>query len=447
MNRDTVQHQVEYDQHELHVEYVDRPDVAVGEIRTLYWDGQFYVGAGSVILFGIENISDVPANNVSINVQLYIGPRLIISGLEIYVNGIGLSQNEFCIYDDSLLLLSCEYPELRAHEYLQFGIHNLAPTETATATPIVTINVSTTGETNTSNNSKTFSAPVLPLIETNYHVSLSNVPQYSFLDQHYSIDYSFSIPYSSADTYLPTHAVFLVNGFDVVNTSVSSRSSNNLDFTCSERYNWVYCKAISGYRKHPQGTFIEGTIEIVSTTSDRSFIGTFANTYFNGRPTPVNVINPRYDLIYNTIWNFFSATIAHPSPALAVMSWDKNTYALNHNPFIRIIEPDMKMDPNVIDSFSIHVWSDSDAGGIALTVTETDKNTGIFEGTVSLTTTDESSGHRLRVTGGDSIFAKYQDSTLSAGAVTNYLDITASAKISNMYIISPTFPISPTPFP
>jgi hypothetical protein len=159
------------------------------------------------------------------------------------------------------------------------------------------------------------------------------------------------------------------------------------------------------------------------------------------------VINPRYDLIYNTIWNFFSATIAHPSPALAVMSWDKNTYALNHNPFIRIIEPDMKMDPNVIDSFSIHVWSDSDAGGIDLTVTETDKNTGIFEGTVSLTTTDESSGHRLRVTGGDSIFAKYQDSTLSAGAVTNYLDITASAKISNMYIISPTFPISPTPFP
>ena len=51
----------------------------------------------------------------------------------------------------------------------------------------------------------------------------------------------------------------------------------------------------------------------------------------------------------------------------------------------------------------VDVWSESDPGGISLTVVETNEATGMFEGKVSFTTSDESSGHRLRVSEGDTV--------------------------------------------
>jgi hypothetical protein len=41
----------------------------------------------------------------------------------------------------------------------------------------------------------------------------------------------------------------------------------------------------------------------------------------------------------------------------------------------------MNLNPEAIDNFEVDAWSDSDAGGIDLTVTETNEATGIFEGT------------------------------------------------------------------
>ncbi len=79
---------------------------------------------------------------------------------------------------------------------------------------------------------------------------------------------------------------------------------------------------------------------------------------------------------------------------------------------IRVIDPDMNLDPEAVDNFNVDVWSNSDAGGIDLTVTETNEATGIFEGTVFFTVSDQSSGHRLRVAEGDTVTAKYEDNTL-----------------------------------
>ena len=42
----------------------------------------------------------------------------------------------------------------------------------------------------------------------------------------------------------------------------------------------------------------------------------------------------------------------------------------------------MNLDSNKVDKFKVDVWSHTDSGGIELTVTETDKSSGIFEGTV-----------------------------------------------------------------
>ena len=93
----------------------------------------------------------------------------------------------------------------------------------------------------------------------------------------------------------------------------------------------------------------------------------------------------------------------------------------------------MNLNPEAIDNFAVDAWSDSDAGGIDLTVTETNEATGIFEGTVFFTTVNDSSGHRLRVAEGDTVTAEYEDNTLPDPYTTaDELDITATTLIGTV---------------
>ena len=92
--------------------------------------------------------------------------------------------------------------------------------------------------------------------------------------------------------------------------------------------------------------------------------------------------------------------------------WLDSSYSAGSSGTIRITDPDMDLNADYVDNFQVDVWSDSDSGGIDLMVTETSEMTGVFEGTVFFTTTDESSGHRLRVSEGDTITVEYEDNTL-----------------------------------
>ena len=113
--------------------------------------------------------------------------------------------------------------------------------------------------------------------------------------------------------------------------------------------------------------------------------------------------------------------------------WLEASYPASGTGVVRIIDPDMNLNPEAVDNFDADVWSDSDAGGVDLTVTETNEATGIFEGTVFFTTTDESSGHRLRVAEGDTVTAEYEDNTLPDPYTTaQELDITATTLIGTV---------------
>ena len=79
---------------------------------------------------------------------------------------------------------------------------------------------------------------------------------------------------------------------------------------------------------------------------------------------------------------------------------------------LQVVDPDMNLNPESVDSFGVDVWSDSDSGGIDLIVTETGEATGIFEGTVFFTAVDKSYGHVLRVSEGDAVTGEYEDNTL-----------------------------------
>ena len=115
------------------------------------------------------------------------------------------------------------------------------------------------------------------------------------------------------------------------------------------------------------------------------------------------------------------------------VQWLEASYPAKGTGVVRVVDPDMNLDPEAVDNFNVDVWSDSDAGGIDLTVTETNEATGIFEGTVFFTTTDESSGHRLRVSEGDTITAEYEDNTLPDPYTTaDELDITGTSIIGTI---------------
>ena len=78
---------------------------------------------------------------------------------------------------------------------------------------------------------------------------------------------------------------------------------------------------------------------------------------------------------------------------------------------IRVIDSDLNLNPEIIDTISVEVFSDSDNGGIQVIAMETSERSGAFIATINLST-DTSSGNRLYALPGDKIFAKYNDHTL-----------------------------------
>lgn len=94
------------------------------------------------------------------------------------------------------------------------------------------------------------------------------------------------------------------------------------------------------------------------------------------------------------------------------VKWLQSNYLANSQGVVEVIDTDMNLNPKAVDKFDTNVWSDSDTGGIKLTMTETGPNTGIFDGIVYFTTDLKSSGNRLHVADGDVVTAEYIDRTL-----------------------------------
>jgi hypothetical protein len=94
------------------------------------------------------------------------------------------------------------------------------------------------------------------------------------------------------------------------------------------------------------------------------------------------------------------------------VSWMQPNYPANTQGVLQITDPDMSINPDAINKFDTNVWSDSDSGGTTITMTETDKGSGIFQGTVYFSTNLPSSGNRLHASSGDTVTGEYTDRTL-----------------------------------
>ncbi len=114
------------------------------------------------------------------------------------------------------------------------------------------------------------------------------------------------------------------------------------------------------------------------------------------------------------------------------IKWLQSNYPTNSQGILQIVDTDMNLNPKAIDKFETNVWSDSDSGGIKLTMTETGKSTGVFQGTVYFTGDFQSSGDRLHVSEGDSVKAEYVDRTLPLPhSPSDQLRITAATTVGS----------------
>jgi hypothetical protein len=93
-------------------------------------------------------------------------------------------------------------------------------------------------------------------------------------------------------------------------------------------------------------------------------------------------------------------------------SFDSSAVSAGGSSVLTVVDADENVNDEIIDTFTVDVYSDSDNGGFKLTMTETDENTGVFEGTVFFTTDAATSGSNIRVSEGDTVTAEYTDETL-----------------------------------
>lgn len=110
-------------------------------------------------------------------------------------------------------------------------------------------------------------------------------------------------------------------------------------------------------------------------------------------------------------------------------SFDTSSASAGGSAVFSITDADANSNGDVIQTLSADVFSDSDNGGLTLTLTETDEDTGVFEGTVFFTTDAATSGSNLRVSEGDTVTAEYTDATLPE-PYTDSDDLTLAATLT-----------------
>jgi hypothetical protein len=94
------------------------------------------------------------------------------------------------------------------------------------------------------------------------------------------------------------------------------------------------------------------------------------------------------------------------------LSFDSSSASAGGSAVVSLTQPDENTNSAIIQTLSASVFSDSDSGGLSLTLAETDEDTGVFEATVFFTADSATSGSNLRVSEGDTVTVEFTDKTL-----------------------------------
>ncbi|MEM3083596.1 MAG: hypothetical protein QXN83_03275 [Nitrososphaerales archaeon] len=114
---------------------------------------------------------------------------------------------------------------------------------------------------------------------------------------------------------------------------------------------------------------------------------------------------------------------------LGSITFDRTEYTIGDVMKLTVKDLDANIDPNSTDTVKVRVWSNTDVAGMELELTETDRSTGIFEGTLALTPASTTEKN-LSVSENDILVAVYTDRTVpSPTEMITSKDLLASAKI------------------
>jgi hypothetical protein len=122
----------------------------------------------------------------------------------------------------------------------------------------------------------------------------------------------------------------------------------------------------------------------------------------------------------------------------AKIKWNEGTIRFSESNYlasdqivVRVVDPDMNLNPETPDRVIVDVTSDSDFAGIEVIATETADDSGMFVGTFQLTQSTRSSTSLYAIPG-DTITAKYTDHTLPGpSSIVSSKDILAHAVIGS----------------
>ena len=112
--------------------------------------------------------------------------------------------------------------------------------------------------------------------------------------------------------------------------------------------------------------------------------------------------------------------------------FSEDNFISDKSALIRVIDPDLNLNPEALDQIPIQVSSDSDIAGIEVTAIETSESSGIFVVTITFTQNLSSSGNRLLALPEDEIYAKYDDYTLPKPySTSDNLEIITLARVAS----------------
>ena len=117
---------------------------------------------------------------------------------------------------------------------------------------------------------------------------------------------------------------------------------------------------------------------------------------------------------------------------MANTQFSEDNYLSDKSAIVRVIDPDLNLNPEALDQILVEVSSDSDLAGIDVEAVETDESSGVFIATISFTQNLSSSGNRLLALPGDEIHAKYIDYTLPKPySISDNLEVISFSKINS----------------
>ena len=127
--------------------------------------------------------------------------------------------------------------------------------------------------------------------------------------------------------------------------------------------------------------------------------------------------------------------ISEGNNVVGMVNWLAENHSANGHVAIQVIDSDMNQNPDEIEKFEIHIWSDSDPNGITPSVYETDVDTGVFQSNIYFSE-NPSAGQRLHTLEEDLVFASYEDYTLPLSSEKEKLSVLDSMIIQKTFVNS-----------